>query len=175
LRERPVASTFPPPRALPVCTCFRHYVELALKYIIFHSCWLRDAHTNASFEEIEDVKKRHSLRQLWTTARAECKRIIPESEWNAIDVEFLDQAIDEFDAIDPTGERFRYHGPTFGVEKDPAKRQEMARTIRHDLLVDFQVLPCLVDHAHDVLNYLDTYMIETHGENEEWEDYLHSL
>jgi len=33
----------------------------------------------------------------------------------------------------------------------------------------------LVDHAHDLLNYLHTYMIETHGENEEWEDYLHSL
>ena len=52
---------------LPACEgvaglyLFRHYVELALKYIIFHSRWLRDAHTNASFEEIEDSRSRCGL------------------------------------------------------------------------------------------------------------------
>src|SRR5579863_2734620 len=36
---------------------FRHYLELALKYVIFHSRWLKDAQTNARLDEIEDVQR----------------------------------------------------------------------------------------------------------------------
>lgn len=154
---------------------FRHYMELALKYIIFHSRWLMDASTNARDEEIEDVKRTHSLRQLWILARDECLRIMPHAEWQRIDTDFVERCVLEFDAIDPNGERFRYHGATFGVEKDPVKREQMARTIVYDVYVDFEELARVIQHVHDVLRYLDVYMIETHGENEEWESILRSL
>jgi hypothetical protein len=154
---------------------FRHYVELALKFVIFHSRWLRDAQANALDDQIADIKKTHSLKQLWTLAKAECRRILPDREWYAIDIEFVERCVDEFDAIDPDGERFRYHGPSFGVEKDPLKRKELARTIRYDLYVDFPELVGVIDHVHDVLHYLDMYMIETHGQNEEWQAHLRSL
>lgn len=98
---------------------FRHYLELAIKFIIFHSRWLKDAQTNAKLEEIAEVKKTHSLSQLWTLAKAECQRVIPATEWGSIDIAFVDRCVHDIDSIDPNGELFRYHGPRFGVEKDP--------------------------------------------------------
>jgi hypothetical protein len=158
---------------VPGLYLFRHYIELALKYVIFHSRWLRDAHTIARDDDIEDVKKTHSLGRLWTIVVAECKRVIPDDEWNAIDVEFVERCVQEFDAIDPDGERFRYHGPKFGIQKAPVKREETAPAL--PLYVDFVAVASDVDHVHDVLRYLDVYMVETHGEVEEWQDYLRSL
>jgi hypothetical protein len=154
---------------------FRHYMELALKFVIFHSRWLRNAHANARDDEIADVKKTHALRQLWIIAKEECRRILPPHEWDAIDIEFVEHCVDEFDTIDTDGERFRYHGPRFGVEKNPLKREEQVRSIRFDLHVDFPELLGVIDHVHNVLGYLDMYMIETHGQNEEWHAYLRSL
>lgn len=155
--------------------CFRHYLELALKFIIFHSHWLKDAETNAKLDDIEDVKNGHSLGRLWTLAKTECQRIIPAEEWDALDVHFVDECVLEFDAIDPSGECFRYHGPHFGVEKDAAKRVQMGRTMRYDLYVRFSELMGVIEHLHDVLDYLDMYMVEAYGDNEEWESYLNSL
>jgi len=155
--------------------CFRHYLELALKFIVFHSRWLIDAQTNARFDEIADVKKDHSVGRLWALAKAECQRLIPPIEWDSIDTAFVDACIEEFEAIDATGERFRYHGPRFGVEKDPVKRAQMAQTIRYDLYVQFSEFPQVIEHVHDVLEYLDLYMVEAHGQNDEWADYLNSL
>jgi hypothetical protein len=147
---------------------FRHYLELALKFVIFHSRWLKDANSNARFEEIKDVQKTHSLGKLWDVAETECQRIIPKTEWNAIDVDFVRMCIKEFDSIDPDGERFRYHGDKFGVEKNPAKRADLGRTLsRYDLCIDFQELVSLIDHVRDVLHHLDTYMLETYGQNRE--------
>ena len=154
---------------------FRHYVELALKFLIFHSRWLKDAQNNAKLDEIDDVKKGHSLKVLWELAKAECQRVIAPDEWAALDVEFVEGCILELEAIDPTGERFRYHGPRFGVERDPAKRAEMANTIRYELYVRFGELPAVIEHVHDVLSYLDVYMVEASGQNQDWEDYLNSL
>lgn len=150
---------------------FRYYIELALKFIIFHSRWLNDAQNNAKFDEIKDVKKGHSLKALSELAKAECQRVIPPEEWAAIDIEFVENCVLELDAIDPTGERFRYRGPRFGVEKDPGKRAKMGQTIRYDLYVRFGESPAVIDHVHDVLSYLDVYMVETHGQNQEREDW----
>jgi len=155
---------------------FRHYVELALKFIIFHSRWLRDAQSNASFDEIEDVKSGHGLRALWDLAKNECQRVMPIDEWLAIDIEFVEKCILEFEPIDPhPGVRFRYPrfpGPRFGVEKDAVIRAE---TIRYDLHIHFGELPAILEHVHEVLDCLDVYMLESHGQNEEWDDYLISL
>ena len=154
---------------------FRHYIEVALKFLIFHSRWLKDSNSNARLEEIEDVQRTHSLRKLWDIAETECRRIFSKTEWNAIDVQFVRRCVQEFDSIDPNGERFRYYGNKFGVDKDTAKRAEMGRKIRYDLHIDFQELVEVIDHVADVLHYLDTYMIETYGQNEEWEGILRSL
>jgi hypothetical protein len=153
---------------------FRHYIELALKYIIFHSRWLKDSHTNAADEEIGDIEKTHSLKVLWSIAERECRRIVSKVEWRALDIGFVSSCIDEFNKVDPTGERFRYHGDKFGIEKDPVKRQQIAETLRYDLYIDFQQLVTVIEHVYDVLHYLDVYMIETHGQNDEWQSILDS-
>jgi len=44
-------------------------------------------------------KKTHSLKQLWTIATAECRRIIPEQDWNAIDVGFVQRCIERVYSI----------------------------------------------------------------------------
>jgi len=36
--------------------------------------------------------------------------------------------------------------------------------------IDFDSLLFNLQRTHDVLNTLDTYLIETHGENEEWQE-----
>ena len=154
---------------------FRHYLELSIKFLIFHSRWLEDQHTNANAAAIQDVAKTHSLQGLWTMARAECVRVMPAEEWNAIDIAFIDACITEFHAIDPNGERFRYHGERFGVEKDPARARKAAQTLTQDLIVDYSQLSAALDHVYDILNYLDVNMRETHGQNAEWSRYLESL
>ena len=152
---------------------FRHYLELALKFVIFHSHWLKNAQTNAQLSEIEDVRKTHSLQKLWTTAKAECQRLLSSQEWNKIEVGFIEKCVEEFESIDPNGEAFRYHGPKFGVEKDLPRQCNLMRTV--DLGIDFEQLNHIIQHVHDVLNYLDTWLLETHGQNEEWEDILRSF
>ena len=163
----------PAVEGVPGLYLFRHYVELALKFIIFHSRWLEDAHTNARFEEIREVKKTHSLETLWDIAQVECHRIMSKEEWEAVDSEFVSKCIQDLHRVDPSGNYFRYHGPMFGVEKDPAKRAAMAQMPY--LYVDFRELLAAAEHVHDVLGYLNTYMIETHGQNEEWEAILSSF
>src|SRR5437867_1349048 len=43
---------------------FRHYLELELKYIIFHARWLEDRETIAQADDIKDVQRTHSLVRL---------------------------------------------------------------------------------------------------------------
>lgn len=152
---------------------FRHYIELALKYIVFHARWLKDANTNAKREEIQDVKKTHSLRLLWDWAQVDCKGKIPDAEWDALDTMFVEKCIAEFEAIDPhPGDRFRYHGKVFGVDKRPDS--ERSPTLNH-LAIEFYALLIEMQHIHDVLNAVDVYLFETHGENADWQEYLNSL
>lgn len=149
---------------------FRHYLELGLKFLIFHSRWLENAEKIAAREAIENVKNTHSLGQLWQMAERECRgRIIPEQVWQSHDIPFLADCLAEFDAIDPNGETFRYHGKVFGVEKDPEKLAQAAATIVHDSFIDFEQLAASMDHVFDVLNSLDVYVYETHGHIVEWE------
>jgi hypothetical protein len=93
------------------------------------------------------------LKQLWAIAKPECQRIVAEKEYQALDIEFVERCVQEFDAVDPRGERFRYHGDKFGIEKDPAKREDIIRASRYDLYIDFRTLPGVVQHVYDVLHY----------------------
>ena len=49
----------------------RHYLELALKYALFHSRWLKDKDTNALNAEILAVGHGHDLKKIWDTRNAE--------------------------------------------------------------------------------------------------------
>jgi len=141
---------------------FRHYVELALKYIILHARWLKDPKTNAKPDEIQEVKKIHSLARLWAWAKDEAKPKIEETHWREWDIEFVDACITEWEAIDPhPGERFRYHGRSFGGAV-PARHQER-------LWIDFRLPQETMPHVREDLGMIDLYLYETHGMNEEWE------
>ena len=149
----------------------RHYLEIALKYIIFHARWLQDTNTNASREEIEDVRITHNLESLWQTAEQECRTRIPKDTWSSFDVEFARQMILEFHAIDQKGIRFRYHGEKFGVDKRP--EEERAPIVEH-LWIDYPGMLVQMQHARDVLWAIDVYLLESHGQNAEWEAEMNS-
>lgn len=154
---------------VPGVFLFRHYLELALKYIVFKARWLRDANTNAAIEDIKNVKKTHSLRDLWAMVKAECQGKIKPEAWDSWDISFIEQCIAEFDAVDPNpGDRFRYFGRTFGPDRDEVPA-------RANLGIDFDAIAANMTHVADVLGMIDTYLHETHGQNQEWEDVLNSF
>jgi hypothetical protein len=146
---------------------FRHYVELALKYIILHARWLKDPHTNAKAEDIQEVQKTHSLARLWTLVKTEAQPKIEVADWQEWDVDFVEACITEWDAIDPhPGERFRYHGKSFG---------ERAASVTHERLrIDFGLLRAQMSHVREVLGMIDLYLYETHGMNADWEEEMAS-
>ena len=151
---------------------FRHFMELQMKYIVFHSRWLKDAQTNAQHDEIEDVKKTHSLRALWELIKKECPAKLGQEAWDSFDIDFVEKCVAEFEALDPNGEKFRYHGDKFGVDKRPAG--ERVPVLDH-LGIDFKALLYAIQHVRDVLDAIDVYLIETHGQNQEWDAILNSF
>ena len=63
--------------------------------------------------------------------------------------------------------KFRYPGPTIGFSLgEPATDR---------LYVWFEALDKQMKHVRDVLWALDTYLVETHGMNAEWEAELNSF
>jgi hypothetical protein len=146
---------------------FRHYLELALKHILFHSRWLRHQSTNEHWNEVKDVAKTHSLQRLWNTITKERIGKIPDEFWDSHDIDFVTACITEFHSVDQNGETFRYHGPAFGVIQGPP--------VVNQLYIAFDRLLAQMDHVRDVLWSLDAYCLNTHGLNEEWEDILKSF
>lgn len=143
---------------------FRHYLELSLKFIIMHARWLADGLRVAPREEVEDVKRTHRLKELWQMAVTECKGKIPDETWKAWDIEFVERMILEFDAVDSSGFRFRYHGKTFGID-DPIRG---VLTV-NELYIHYDRLLAQMDHARTVLGMIDTYLYETRGMVADWE------
>jgi hypothetical protein len=143
---------------------FRHYLELAVKFIILHAGWLADKDKLAPPEDFVEIAKIHKLRPLWETAVRECKRTIPEDSWTAWDVEFVEKMILEFHTVDESGFRFRYHGDKFGPG-DPL--HDLMRG--NELRIDYEALLAQMDHARSVLGMIDTYLYETHGMIADWE------
>jgi len=135
----------------------RHFLELALKFALFHSRWLEDATRNAA--EVEPVGRSHDLSSLWDKLTAEL-RTKPKSVPKDLDLDFVAKFVKEFHACDPHNWRFRYSGHQL-----PA-----VHSSRDALGIDFDSLLLNLEHAHDVLETLDTYMVETYGENKEWQE-----
>jgi hypothetical protein len=153
---------------IPGVFLFRHYLELVLKNIVFHARWLKDRNTNALDDEIQSIGGNHSLDYWWKEALRECSSgKIEKSVRKSYDLDFVGQCIAEFHEYDPNGETFRYHGPRFEVSKGQS-------TITHDLRVDYQSLLNDMEHCKEVLDAMDSYLRETYGQNEEWQDILNS-
>ena len=92
---------------------------------------------------------------------------ISDEVWDSFDVDFVDECIKDFDAADSNGETFRYPGPTIGFS--------IGQPMTDRLHVRFEALDAQMKHVRDVLWALDTYLVETHGMNEEWEEILNSF
>ncbi len=132
----------------------RHYLELAIKYVLFHSRWLQDEKQNAA--AAAPVGKTHNLEQLWTdlvTELAGKPGVVPKG----LDLDFVAEFVAEFNEFDPTNWRFRY----------PRERLQRLATppSNESLGIDFTSLLFDIQHVFDVLDTLDNYLIETYGEN----------
>ena len=70
----------------PAVFLSRHYLELALKYVLYHSRWLRSETINATDDEIEAVGKTHKLRPLWERLLSELERRVPSIVGDGLDL-----------------------------------------------------------------------------------------
>lgn len=149
------------------CFLCRHYLELALKYTLFHSRWLRDETHNAPDEEVEAVGKGHDLLDLWKKLRGEIGIRMPSILKTGLDLNYVAQFIEEFDRADDNGERFRY----------PKKRIAVGSSIAplEPLGVNFQSFLSSLKLTHDVLQAADGYLIGKYGQNQEWEAELNNF
>ncbi len=143
---------------------FRYYLEIALKFIIMHARWLGDHGRMARPEEIEEVKKTHRLKELWGMAMYACKGKIRAETWDEWDIAFVEKMIMDFDAVDASGFRFRYHGDKFDSH-DPLHDIMRGNKLRIRYDVPFDQM----DHVRRTLGMIDTYLYETHGMMADWE------
>ncbi len=68
--------------------------------------------------------------------------------------------IKELNEYDPKNWRFRY----------PGEQLPVVRSSDENLGIDFHSLLFNLQHTHDVLDTLDTSLIETYGQNKEWQE-----
>jgi hypothetical protein len=146
----------------------RHYLEIAIKYALFHSRWLKNEKQNAADAEIVAVAKTHNLQSLWDTLMKELKSRMPSICATGLDLKFVGEFVAEFHQIDASGERFRY--PTEQIAIGPR-----TEAIPPSLAIGFDSLLLNLIRAHDVLETLDSYLVEQHGENEDWQNILNSF
>jgi hypothetical protein len=146
---------------VPAIFLFRHYLELRLKLIVFHTRWLKDRHTTARDEEVQAVKNQHSLKVLWDEARAACKIKIEAGYWNCLDIAFIDACVKEVEEVDRNGETFRYPVKQFKIDPNTV--------VSGDLSISYPALLKNMDHAKHVLEAIDSYLGNTYGDIREWE------
>jgi hypothetical protein len=160
LESRGVAAVF-------LC---RHYLELAIKYALFHSRWLRDDDTNATNAEIAAVKTPHNLQLLWDTLGNELRTRVPGVSKISYDFDFVKDFVAEFHRVDSGNWRFRCPAEEFSVATgNPRHGTQEA------LGIDFQTLLVDLQHVEEVLSDLDARLVNTHGLNEEWESQQNSF
>jgi len=147
---------------------FRHYLELQVKYALFHARWLKSWNENERDENIEGIKNIHLIDDLWKDLKTACSARIPDETWKAWDIAFVDQCIDEFHSVDPKSFRFRYRTGKIAV----APRSE---PYSDPMNIDFDALLRNMTHVHDIFEAIDSYLIESHRENEEWQSILNSF
>lgn len=149
---------FPDIEGVPAVFLFRHYLELALKRVIIRGRFLIQSNKNAARDEVKEVANIHDLAQLWKMVLADAKPKIDSDTWGSYDIPFVEKCIAEFDERDRKGFAFRY--PRQGGE-------------HYDF--DFVWFRKAMEHIYQILGNMTTYLIEQHGQNEEWEDIQNSF
>lgn len=132
---------------------FRHYVELQLKYILLYSRFLKDPNTLA--EDAKAIRKTHSLDSLWQEIKKEVPAKLPDGVWKNFDTAFIDELIEELQAVDKNGESFRYAGAEFADSES---------FVMNELDVNYELLLAQMQHTFNVLHSIASYLYETHGQ-----------
>lgn len=153
-----VGKGFPDIEGIAAMFLFRHFLELMLKRIVVRGRYLKTPSQNARREDVEEVANIHDLKRLWDLVLRDAKPKISHETWDAYDIPFIEGCISEFDERDKKGFAFRY--PRQGGE-------------RYDY--DFGWLTIASEHVQQVLDNMLTYLIESHGENQEWEEIQNSF
>lgn len=148
---------------------FRHYLELGLKYALFHARWFKSWNENERDKNVEGIKKSHFIDKLWNDLKDACKTRIPPEQWKVWDIEFVDKCIDEFHAVDPKSFHFR-----FGTREKIAVASN-SEPYPDPIGIDFESLLHDMIHVHDILEAIDSYLFESYGKNEEWQSILNSF
>jgi hypothetical protein len=135
---------------------FRHYLELALKAVVYSGRLLtieNENLVNAFKADVKEVERIHVLATLWDWVLRDAK---PHLEnWDNYDTESVERCVREFDAVDPKGFAFRYqkHGAEF-------------------CRYDFQALAFQMNHIRQVLDGITDCLYEARQELNEYEQYL---
>lgn len=150
----------------------RHYLELALKYALFHSRWLQERaidepSRNSPDSEVEGVEPDHNLRCLWGVLLSELNKRAPDLQATGLDLRFVEKLVNEFHQIDKRSIRFRYPD-RLAVASPPEPRPE-------SLGINFGSLWEDLERAHDILQTLDGRLVDQYGFNQDWETELNSL
>jgi len=153
-----VGKGFPDVEGVAGMFLFRHYLELVLKRIIVRGRHLVDRQQNAAREDVKEVANIHSLKTLWDLVLRDAKPKIEDRTWDAYDIPFLEKCLSEFDARDRKGFAFRY--PRQGGER---------------FEYDFAWISLATEHVQQILSNMLTYLIELHGENEDWQQIQNSF
>jgi hypothetical protein len=167
--EHIVEGSLPEPMyGVPAVYLCRHYLELEIKYALFHSRWLTHEHKNTKESEIEAVENIHSLHELWRTLIEELKRRVPSIFDTGLDLKFVAAFVAEIHGVDKEGWRFRY--PRSHIAVAPRTKQPA------DVLgIDYASLLFDLKRAREILNTLDGRLVDQHGENDEWKNGLESF
>lgn len=136
---------------------FRHYLELSLKSIILEGRRLESPEKNARPEDVKKLGNEHNLDVLWKMVVEDAMPKFAAGDWKNFDIQYVRKCVNEFHEADPHGVAFRYRG--CGAEH---------------YLVSFQQLAANMNHVHQVLDGIISWLAETYGQNEEWQDILNS-
>lgn len=146
----------------------RHYLEIAIKYALFHSRWLKSEKENAADDEIREVAKTHNLRSLWDTLMQELESRVPSILATGLDLKFVGDFVAEVHKVDSRGERFRYPTERIAVKLASNAIPPALTTYFDSLMFDLK-------RAHDILEILDAHLVNQYGENEDWKSILNSF
>jgi hypothetical protein len=122
---------------------FRHYLELALKDVVFNLRRLKTKQQNLSEEGQGEWPSGHDLGVLWNEIKVQFPQKMGQKWWESLDTEFAEKCVTEFHDIDPSSERFRYQREKSRV-RDQSKRLEVAWA---SLFPD-------IEHASEVLEMM---------------------
>jgi hypothetical protein len=113
---------------LPMLYCYRHYLEVSLKRLIF--IWAPLSQLNVR----KGLDKEHGLEPLWNEAKRHGEEVFGPPDPNSETDSAVEQCIIAFHELDPTSQTFRYRRDLSGRPHEgqipPADLQQLMRTMR---------------------------------------------